>query len=198
MKKSLSLFIISCLCALPLVLSACAPVAVGVGAAAAAAGTTEKGLATSISDALIHTKISETYFKDDLGLYGDVNIEVNQGSVLLTGAVQNPEDASNAVGLAWQVHGVVEVIDEIDVRDKPALQDRAKDLAASAELRTKLITDIDVHSLNFSIDVVGGVIYLSGVAQSEAEMNKVIAHAQSLRFGTEVVNYIRINEDQRN
>ena len=162
MKKSLSLFIISCLCALPLVLSACAPVAVGVGAAAAAAGTTEKGLATSISDALIHTKISETYFKDDLGLYGDVNIEVNQGSVLLTGAVQNPEDASNAVGLAWQVHGVVEVIDEIDVRDKPALQDRAKDLAASAELRTKLITDIDVHSLNFSIDVVGGVIYLSG------------------------------------
>ena len=201
MKKSLvapHYLLVYCLLALPLFLSACAPVMVGVGAAAVAAGTTEKGLATSVNDSLIHAKISEVYFKDDLDLYGDVNIEVNQGSVLLTGAVQNPKDASNAVGLAWQVHGVVEVIDEIDVRDKPAFKDRAKDLAASAELRTKLITDVDVHSLNFSIDVVSGVIYLSGVAQSEAEMNKVITHAQNLHFGTEVVNYIRINEDQRN
>ena len=196
-KSFLTKSLIALSCLLALTLSACAPVVVAAGGAAVAAGTTEKGLATSINDSLIHTKISETYFKDDLGLYGDVNIEVNQGSVLLTGAVQNQEDVSNAVGLAWQVHGVVEVIDEIDVRDKPAFKDRAKDFAASAELRTRLITDADVHSLNFSIDVVSGVIYLSGIAQSEDEMNKVIAHAQSLRFGTEVVNYIRINDDQR-
>ena len=182
-------------CLLALTLSACAPVVVAAGGAAVAAGTTEKGLATSINDSFIHTKISEVYFKNDLDLSKNVNIEVNQGSVLLTGVVQSREDAITAVGLAWQVHGVVEVIDEIDVSDKTP--SKAKDLAAKAELRTRLIVDVEIHSLNFSIDVVGEVIYLSGIAQSEAEMNKVIAHARDLFFGTEVVNYIRINDDQR-
>jgi hypothetical protein len=38
---------------------------------------------------------------------------------------------------------------------------------------------------------------LSGLAGSEEEMNLVVGHAQELRFGTTVVNYIRINDDER-
>jgi len=92
---------------------------------------------------------------------------------------------------------VVEVINELDVRDESSIKDHAKDIASEAQLRGKLITDMDVSSLNFSIDVVNGVVYLSGIAGSEEEMNRVVAHAQDLRFGTTVVNYIRINEDDR-
>ena len=116
---------------------------------------------------------------------------------MLTGAVEKPEDAVKAVQMAWQVHGVIEVINELDIRDESSIKDRAKDIASQAQLRGKLITDFDISSLNFSIDVVNGVVYLSGIASSEEEMNRVVAHAQDLRFGTTVVNYIRINEDNR-
>ena len=169
----------------------------GVGAAAVAAGTTEKGLGTSFNDGIIKTKISDAYIKEHVNLYSDVKIDVNRGSVLLTGDVEQPESAVKAVQLAWQINGVVEVINEIDVNNNASIKDRAKDLASEAQLRGKLITDPDISSLNFSIDVVNGVVYLSGLAGSEEEMNLVVGHAQELRFGTTVINYIRINDDER-
>ena len=182
---------------LSLGLSGCVGAVAGVGAAAVAAGTTEKGLGTSFNDGIIKTKISEAYIKEHVNLYSDVKIDVNRGSVLLTGDVEEPESAVKAVQLAWQINGVVEVINEIDVNNNASIKDRAKDLASEAQLRGKLITDPDISSLNFSIDVVNGVVYLSGLAGSEEEMNLVVGYAQELRFGTTVINYIRINDDER-
>jgi osmotically-inducible protein OsmY len=182
---------------LSLGLSGCVGAVAGVGAAAVAAGTTEKGLGTSFNDGIIKTKISEAYLQEHVNLYSDVKIDVNRGSVLLTGDVEEPESAVKAVQLAWQINGVVEVINEIDVNNNASIKDRAKDLASEAQLRGKLITDPDISSLNFSIDVVNGVVYLSGLAGSEEEMNLVVGYAQELRFGTTVINYIRINDDER-
>jgi osmotically-inducible protein OsmY len=92
---------------------------------------------------------------------------------------------------------VREVVNELQVTDTSSIKDIAKDLAASATLRGKLIADSDISSLNFSIDVVNGIVYLSGVATSADEMNKVVGHAERLRFAQEVVNYIILAQDQR-
>jgi osmotically-inducible protein OsmY len=45
--------------------------------------------------------------------------------------------------------------------------------------------------------VVNGVVYLSGVATDTSEMNKVVTHAQELRFAQQVVNYIILATDKR-
>ena len=174
----------------------CVPLPVlafGAGAATVAASSTEKGLATSISDSAIYVKISEAYFQTDLDIFGEVNVEVNQGSVLLTGNVDTPAHAIRAVQTAWQIEGVTEVIDEITVKDDSSIRDKARDVAAAAQLRAKLVADSQISSLNYSIDVVNGVVYLSGVARSQEEIDRAIAHAQSLRYATSVVNYVRLN-----
>ena len=184
------------ICLLPFVLGGCVPLpllAFGAGAVTVAASSTEKGLATSISDSVIFTKISESYFKTDLNIFGEVEVEVNQGSVLLVGNVELPQHAITAIQLAWEVEGVTEVIDEINVTDDSSIRDSAKDFAAEAQLRGKLIADREIKSLNYSINIVNGVVYLSGVAGDQAEIDRVIAHAQSLGHANSVVNYIRLN-----
>jgi len=85
----------------------------------------------------------------------------------------------------------------LQVSDTSSLKDLTKDLAASATLRGKLIADGDISSLNFNIDVVNGTIYLSGIAADAAEMNRVVAHAQEVRFTRKVVNYIMRSTDKR-
>jgi osmotically-inducible protein OsmY len=117
--------------------------------------------------------------------------------VLFTGKVKTPEDKVEATKLAWEIKGVREVINELQVTDTSSIKDIAKDLAASATLRGKLIADSEISSLNFSIDVVNGIVYLSGVASTPNEMNKVVSHAERLRFAQEVVNYIILAQDQR-
>ena len=180
-----------------LLFSGCAPAVIGVGTAAVAASSTEKGLSTSVADGMIFTKIQDNFLQTDANLPTVVDVTVNDGAVLLTGKVKTPEEKVLATKLTWEVRGVREVVNEIQVIDKSSIKDIAKDLAASAQLRGKLIADNSVSSLNFSIDVVNGTVYLSGVAADAEEMNRVVSHARELRFAQQVVNYITIRTDQR-
>ena len=178
-------------------LSGCANAVIGVGTAAVAASTTEKGLSTSVADTQIHAKLTDRFVKTDFSLVTAVDITVNDGAVLMTGKVKTPEEKILATRLAWEIFGVREVVNELQVTDTSSIKDIAKDLAASATLRTKLITDGNISSLNFSIDVVNGTVYLSGVAANAEEMNRVVAHARDIRFTQQVVNYITLQSDKR-
>jgi len=180
-----------------LALSGCAGAVVGVGTAAVAASTTEKGFSTSVSDGVIFTKLKDRFVQTKTSFLTSVDVTVNDGGVLFTGTVKTPEDKILATKLAWEIKGVREVINELQVTDTTSIKDIAKDLAASATLRGKLIADSEVSSLNYSIDVVNGIVYLSGVAESVDEMNTVVSYAENLRFAQEVVNYIILQKDQR-
>ena len=178
-------------------LSGCTNAVIGVGSAAVAASTTEKGISTSVSDGMIFTKLHDKFIRTDASLSTFVDVTVNNGAVLLTGKVKTPDKKVLATKLAWEIKGVREVVNETQVTDKSSIKDIAKDLAASAKLRGKLIADNDISSLNYNIDVVNGTVYLSGVASNADEMNKVVTHAQELRFAQQVVNYIIIETDKR-
>ena len=180
-----------------IVTASCAPAVIGAGTAAVAASSTDKGLSTSVSDNLIATKLNDKFMQNDSSLVVDVDLSVNNAAVLMTGKVKTPEEKVLATKLAWEIRGVREVVNELQVTDKSSIKDVAKDLAASAQLRGRLIADSDISSLNFSVDVVNGTVYLSGIAADAEEMNRVVGHARDLRFAQQVVNYITLREDLR-
>lgn len=196
-SRTISLLITSILLISSFAFSGCASAVFGVGTAAVAASTTEKGFSTSVSDGVIFAKLKDRFMQVNASLLTSAVVTVNDGAVLFTGKIKTPEDKVEATKLAWEIKGVREVVNELQVSDSTSIKDIAKDLAASATLRGKLIADSEISSLNFSIDVVNGTVYLSGVASSPTEMNKVISHAERLRFVQEVVNYIILTKDQR-
>ena len=162
-----------------------------------AASTTEKGFSTSVSDTVIEAKLTDKFIQKDTSLLTSVEKSVSNGTVLLTGKVDTQEQKILTTRLAWEINGVKEVVNEIQVSNESSLKTTAKDLAASAQLRAALIGDQDISSLNYSIDVVNGIVFLSGVAADEKERERVIAHAQKLRFAKKVVNYIILSTDKR-
>ena len=180
-----------------LALSGCVNAAIGIGTAAVAASTTEKGLSTSVSDSVIQAKLSDSFIQTSQSLFLNVKTSVNNGSVLLTGKLETQDEKITATRLSWEIKGVREVINEIQLSGTSSLKSSAKDLAASAQLRAALIRDPEISSLNFSIDVVNGIVYLSGVAKTEQERERVVAHAQELRFAKQVVSYIILAYDRR-
>ena len=192
-KKQFFLFFLS-LVFLSTLLKGCAPAAITAGIAGVAASESEKGLGTTINDTIIHASITETMFKKDVNKYAGINIHVDDGIVLLTGKVESPETRINATRMAWEPRGVVEVINEIQVTQKSSIKDKAKDLAASTSIRGNLVADKNIKSVNFNVDVVNGVAYLSGVARSEKEMNLVLAYTKETRYINQLVNYIQLSE----
>ena len=196
-SQNTSTLIASVLLLFALALSGCTGAVVGVGTAAVAASTTEKGFSTSVSDGVIFAKLKDRFIQVDASLLTSIDVTVNDGAVLFTGKVKKPEDKIEATKLAWEIKGVREVVNELQIIDNSSIKDLAKDLAATATLRGKMIADKDISSLNFSIDVVNGIVYLSGVASTPEEINKVVSHAKNLRFAQQVVSYIILAKDQR-
>jgi osmotically-inducible protein OsmY len=168
-----------------------------MGVVSLGAHSKQKGLGTTINDNIIKTKISNFIFKFDENLIPDTKVFVNNGSVLLTGKVEFPENKIEITKLAWSVKGVKEVNNELQVIDKSSIKNIARDLASLGEIRARLITDKSINSLNFSIDVVNDKVYLSGVAKDKSEMIRVKDHAVSARFIKEVYNYIILDNDIR-
>ena len=178
-------------------LQSCGPFIGSVGMVSLGAAAKEKGLATSINDNLIKTKISNLIFKLDKDLISNTRIFVNNGGVLITGKLKNPNDKIEFTKLAWTVRGVNEVNNEIQITDTSLIKNVARDVASMGEIRARIMQDKGINSLNYSIDVVNDKVYLSGVASSKEEMLLVKNHASSARFVKEVYNYIILNDDVR-
>lgn len=168
-------------------------IATGVGVAAGTAAVQEGGLSRAVSDARIQAQINERWFSYDVNMFSKLDLTVNQGRVLITGVVQNPQHRVEAVRLAWQPKGVVQVINEIKVADSEGLSGYAKDVWITTRLRSALIMDKEVESINYSIDTVQGTVYLMGFAQNQAELNHVIEKARTIENVRQVVSYVKVN-----
>ena len=180
-----------------LFLQSCAPMVGTVGMVSLGAASKEKGLGTSINDNIIKTKISNLIYKYNKNLIADTKVFVNNGSVLFTGKLNNPKDKIEFTKLAWNIRGVKEVNNEIQVTDTTSIKNIARDIASLGEIRARIMSDKSINSINFSIDVVNDKAYISGVATNELEINLVKSHASSARFVKEVYNYIILNKDTR-
>ena len=179
------------------VFQSCAPIVGTVGMFSLGAASKEKGIGTALSDTIIKTKISNLIFKKDPSLIADTKISVNNGSVLFTGKVSEPEMRIQFTKIAWSLKGVNEVNNEIQISNTSSLRNIARDISSMGEIRARMMTDKKINSLNFSIDVVNDTAYLSGVASNVEEIGLVKAHASSARFIKEVYNYITLTDDTR-
>ncbi len=179
-----------------LTLGACAPVVVGVGVTAGVAAAQERGLKGAAADTKIRLQINRLWLAESISLYRKINLQVQEGRVLLTGQVPAPEARVTAVRLAWRAEGVAEVINEIGLGDESSLLDAARDGRIAAELRARLLADRDIASINYSIETVNGSVYLIGIAQNQAELDRVLAYARNIRYVRRVVNYMRLKTAQ--
>jgi osmotically-inducible protein OsmY len=180
-----------------ILIQSCAPLIGAAGIASLSSTSKEKGLGASISDTIISTKISNKIFKYNPDLIKDTRVFVNNGSVLLTGKVKKPENKIELTKIIWKIKGVGEVNNEVQIIDISSIKNIARDIASLSEIRARILTNKKINSLNFSVDVVNDIAYLSGIAENDEEMKLVKDNAASARFIKTVFNFIILNTDLR-
>ena len=167
--------------------------AVGAGAGVGAVAIEERGLRGRASDLRIEAELVDKYIKEGLRMLTAIGVEVYEGRVLLTGATDNQAIADRAVQLAWTVEGVQAVMNEIQ-HTSTGVGDFAHDAWISTQLKSRLALDKDILSINYSIETVNRTVYLIGIAQNRAEVDKVVAYANNVQYVTRVVNHVRIKQ----
>ena len=177
--------------------SCAAPIIGGVGAVAFSSSAQEKGLGTSINDKVIYVKLRNAIYDWNTVVSEKVSISVDNGSVLVTGQLKNINTKIKLTKIIWEVNSVKEVNNKVQISETNNLKNIAKDLASLGEIRARLMASKKLNSLNFSIDVVNNVAYISGIASSEEEISVVTQIAQEARFIKEVQNFVKLNKDKR-
>ena len=174
-----------------IVLSSCAAVNI------TSSSVKEKGIKEAISDGMIDAGINKEFLNHNINMFINVEIEVVEGRVLLTGSVKKPEHRLDAVKLSWKVLGVREVINEIDVTDKGGIKNYIKDVKIKTQIRYKVIADKEISSINYNFESVNGTLFIIGISENKSELKKVVEHANSIGVVLKVVCHAIMKDDPR-
>ena len=68
----------------------------------------------------------------------------------------------------------------------------ARDTWITTQLKSKLTFDQDVLAINYAIETVNGVVYLIGIAQNQAELERVVGHARDIEYVRNVITHVRV------
>jgi osmotically-inducible protein OsmY len=184
---------IAALLATGAVLSGCVVAAAGGGAVA--------GYAVVAEDLPPEQQMADYRIKAEVqGAWGQFNQElahrltatVFNGQVLITGRVPDRRWREEAVRRARGVAGVRRVFDQMATGPDTHFIDSARDTWIATELRGELIADLDIKSINYTIETNDGVVYIMGFARSQAELNRVVGHARTVAGVRRVTPFVTV------
>lgn len=158
-------------------------------------------------DAWIDGKAEATLlFNGNLDSF-DINTDVKDGNVVLTGKVENPVDKKLAEELVANIDGVVSVDNKLTI---VADDDMDSDLSDDAEdavdegtseltdakiatvIKTRLLMDTDISGFDIDVDVENGVVTLTGEVDSDAERDLAVEIAKNASDVKDVENNLRV------
>jgi len=158
-------------------------------------------------DAWIDGKAEATLlFNGNLDSF-DINTDVKDGNVVLTGKVENSVDKKLAEELVANIEGVVSVDNKLTI---VADDDMDSDLSDDAEdavdegtseltdakiatvIKTRLLMDTDISGFDIDVDVENGVVTLTGEVDSDAERDLAVEIAKNASDVKDVENNLRV------
>ncbi|MBT5898483.1 MAG: BON domain-containing protein [Rhodospirillaceae bacterium] len=178
-------------------LGGCASAVIGSGATVGLAAAQERTVGQAVEDTAILAEINHHLLQRSEVLFANVDVEVVEGRVLLTGNVRDPGSRVEVARMAWQAQGVREVLNELEISDQSSLRNYAKDVWITTQLKIKLLGDAEISAINYSVDTLNSVVYLFGIGQTQAELDRATGHARNIRGVSKVVSHVILKDDPK-
>ena len=156
----------------------------------------ERSLGTVIDDATIKVNIAAKFLGAENNLFININTSVLEGRILLTGLVDNQEIRIDAVRLVWEVEGVQEIINEIEIGNRSNLKDYASDLWINTQARAVAAKTIGIKAITYNFETIQGKIYIAGITTTPELLDKMTNNLKNIKGVNEIVNYVIIKEKE--
>ena len=154
----------------------------------------DKSLGTVVDDATIKLNITTKFLNSNDGLFLNIDTKVVAGRVLLTGIVDNQEIRIDAVKRVWEVNGVKEVINEIQVGDKTTMKEYANDVWITAQIKGLSAKELGLRALAYNFETIRGKVYIAGITSRPEQLDSLIELIKTIKGVDEIVNYVVIKE----
>ena len=154
----------------------------------------DRTLGTVVDDATIKINISSNLLSSSTDLFVNVNTNVIEGRVLLTGIVDTQEIRIEAVRKVWEVEGVREVINEIDIGNKTTIKEYANDLWITTQVKGLTAKTIGLRALSYNFETIKGKVYIAGITSRPEQLDQILEVTKTVKGVKEIINYVIIKE----
>tara|TARA_Y100001958_G_C21104871_1_gene453679 strand:+ start:120 stop:701 length:582 start_codon:yes stop_codon:yes gene_type:complete len=110
----------------------------------------------------------------------NIQVEVLDGRIFLSGKVNEPEEKIKITKLAWETKGVREVKNAIVIKGESNFKQTAKDILITSQLRTALIFNKKTKARNYTLETINKKIYIFGIAMDNDEKKEVLLEAEKI------------------
>jgi hyperosmotically inducible protein len=191
MKNYLHFFLILVL--LP-ALSGCTAALVGGGAAGGyAVGTDERPVDRMVDDSTISSHIKNEMIKDATVKARQIDVDTVGGHVTLTGVVETKTEVRRAIEISKGVQGVKSVNNNLQVGTK-SWTEVVSDKYLVSKIKSKLIVEPEMRSLNIDVDVHKGVVTLTGIVESRIQKKRALEIARTTENTVRVVDNLQVRK----
>ena len=154
----------------------------------------DRSLGTVVDDATIKVNISAKFLDAGNNLFININTTVLEGRVLLTGLVNNQEERIEAVRLVWEVEGISEIINEIEIGNRESIKDYANDLWINTQAKGLAAKTIGLRSVGYNFETIKGKIYVAGITSRPDQLEELVNALKTIKGVKEIINYVIIKE----
>ena len=156
-----------------------------------------RSLGTQIDDSIMQQNLRAKLLSTDKSYIISVKTKILDGRIFLTGKVNTVEDKLKITKLAWEIKGARSVKNDLRIKEDFNFKRSAKDLLITSQLRTAMIGNKKIKSVNYSIDTYKKKIYIYGIAQNKTERDEVTKEAKLILDVEEVITSIFLVDDLR-
>tara|TARA_B100000965_G_scaffold323306_1_gene285033 strand:+ start:735 stop:1328 length:594 start_codon:yes stop_codon:yes gene_type:complete len=154
-------------------------------------------IGTQIDDSIMQKNLSAKLINMNKNYILSVKSKVIDGRIFITGKVETVEEKFKITKLGWEIKGARSVKNDLRIKDKFNLQQSAKDILITSQLRVSMITNKKIKAVNYNIDTYKKKIYIYGISKDEEERAEVINEAKQILDVEDVISSILLVEDLR-
>ncbi|MSP10212.1 MAG: BON domain-containing protein [Pelagibacteraceae bacterium] len=156
-----------------------------------------RSVGTQIDDSIMQKNLIARNILKDPKYFLSIRIKVLDGRIFLKGKVDGLEEKLILTKLAWETDGVRSVRNDIKIKEDFKFKQSSKDFLISTKFRAALLTNKDINSTNYQIEVYKQKIYLYGIALTVKEKKLVLEEANKISDIEDVIESIILVEDLR-
>ena len=154
----------------------------------------DRSFGAVVDDATIKVNIAAKFLGAGNNIFVNINTSVLEGRVLLTGLVETQEIRIEAVRLVWEIEGVREVVNEIEIGNRETLKDYANDLWINTQARGVAAKTIGLRAVAFNFETINGRIFVAGLTSKADQLDALISALKTIKGVKEIVNYVIVKE----
>ena len=154
----------------------------------------DRTFGTVVDDATIKVNIAAKFLNAGSNMFVEINTTVLEGRVLLTGLVKDQETRIEAVRLVWEINGVNEVINELEIGNRDTLKDYAKDLWINTQARAVSAKIVGLRVVGYNFETINGKVYVAGITNKPEQLESLIQSLKTIKGVKEIVNYVIVKK----